>query len=118
MGELCNNSYKYQQEITYFFLNLIIDPISVLYLKNLLVLSVVEVFKTICFLPHFYQVLGVVEVCNISDIYHLSMPSIDIFMQETRVILFQNSLVLSIAKVLRNIRFFPHFYYCLQKEGV
>ena len=46
------------------------------------------------------------------------MPNIDIVMQETRAILFQNSLVLSIAKVLRNIRSFPHFYYCLQKEGV
>ena len=59
MGELCNNSNKCQllnkseNELLFY----IIDLTSVLYLKNVLVHSIVEVFKTICF-DHIFTSLG------------------------------------------------------------
>ena len=81
MVELCNDSDKYQflnKSGNHFFFY-VIDLTFVLYFQKLLILSFVEVFKTI----HFLYMFGV-EVCNISDVHHLLIcqPNIDIFTQE------------------------------------
>ena len=115
MDELCNKSYKYQllnklgNNLFFYMIDLIFFP----YLKNFLVLVVIKVFKNIRFLPHFCKFGEWLRcVINMSDVYHLSLPNIDIFTQESRLS-FAKKLVLSIANAFRNIRFFPHFYYCL-----
>ena len=115
MDELCNKSYKYQllnklgNNLFFYMIDLIFFP----YLKNFLVLIVIKVFKNTRFLPHFCKFGEWLRcVINMSDVYHLFLPNIDIFTQESRLS-FAKKLVLSIANAFRNIRFFPHFYYCL-----
>ena len=88
MGELCNDSYKYQL-LNKSGDNLVFcmkDLTFALYLKNFLVLSVVEVFENIRFLPRFYKFGKWLRcVLNISDVYYLSLPNIDIFTHESRL---------------------------------
>ena len=88
----------------------IIDQISVLYLKKFVVLSDMEVLKSIRFLPNIYK-FGEWLKCVVYQIYStflICRLNVDIFAQETRVFLFPKKLVLSIAEVFRNIHFFPH----------
>ena len=88
MDELCNKSYKYQllnklgNNLFFYMIDLIFFP----YLKNFLVLVVIKVFKNIRFLPHFCKFGEWLRcVINMSDVYHLSLPNIDIFKQESRL---------------------------------
>ena len=66
-------------------------------------------FKSIRFLPHFYKFGEWLRcVINISDVYDLSLPNIDIFMQESRLP-FPKKFDAKIAKVFGKILHFPHF---------
>ena len=115
MDELCNKSYKYQllnklgNNLFFYMIDLIFFP----YLKNFLVLIVIKVFKNIRFLPHFCKFGEWLRcVINMSE-YTTFLCQILIFLRKRAVFLLQKKLVLSIANAFRNIRFFPHFYYCL-----
>ena len=115
MDELCNKSCKYQllnslgNNLFFYMIDLTFVP----YLKNFLVLVVMKVFKNIRFLPRFCKFGEWLRcVINMSDVYHLSLPNIDI-LRKIAVFLLQKKLVLSTANPFRKIRFFPNFYYCL-----
>ena len=88
VGELCNNSNKYQffnKSGNKLFIN-IINLTSVLYLKKLLLLSFAEVYKSIRFWPHFYN-FGEWLRCVIYRMYTtflICKPNISIFTQEAQ----------------------------------